>query len=419
MQITKQLTMVTYTGPNTVLASSDIRLNVNIIYTINSAGNGYVSYSSSSLFNSLSSLQTGETYLIDSKTNRLPWFLPESETTTTTTTPTTTTTTTVTPTTTTAEPTTTTTTVAPTTTTTTAEPTTTTTTTTTPAPVYSTYATKSNSVPSAVTASSIGNGSAGSTGNFANYNSAASWGGVIGNLTSVGTNGASSYYGTFDQSGNAWEWNDNVVQNLYRTIRGGSYNTLSSQVSDLSSVSSKFASPTSSVSNYGFRICCKYPIPQSNSLIEFIYISGAGNTPDPSNQYGKVDYDYCISKYPITNDQYAQFLNSVALTDTYGAYVSNMSTNLRGGISFTSTYTVKANMGNKPVNFITWFRAARFINWLENGMPAGPQSALTTERGTYTLDGANSGISFSKNPNANYWIPSEDEWYKAAFYQKP
>jgi hypothetical protein len=49
-------------------------------------------------------------------------------------------------------------------------------------------------------------------------------------------------------------------------------------------------------------------------------------------------------------------------------------------------------------------------------MVSGPQSSLTTESGVYTLNGANSGVSFAKNPDANYWIPSEDEWYKAAYY---
>jgi formylglycine-generating enzyme required for sulfatase activity len=138
------------------------------------------------------------------------------------------------------------------------------------------------------------------------------------------------------------------------------------------------------------------------------------NNPANSTGYGSVSYSYCISRYPITNSQYAQFLLSIEGADSYSAYVSTMASNIRGGIN--SDYTVKANMGNKPVNYITWFRAARFVNWLHNGMVSGPQSSLTTESGVYTLNGANSGVSFAKNPDANYWIPSEDEWYKAAYY---
>jgi formylglycine-generating enzyme required for sulfatase activity len=273
------------------------------------------------------------------------------------------------------------------------------------------YATRSNSVPTRVSANGIGNGSAGNTGNFANYGSNATWNGAIGNITSVGTNGSSSYFGTQDQSGNTWEWNDSIIQSTNRGILGGSYNT--SIASDLSSISRKFAAPNSGAINYGFRVCSKYPIPEGNTLIEFVPVLEQNN-PANSTGYGSVSYSYCISRYPITNSQYAQFLLSIEGADSYSAYVSTMASNIRGGIN--SDYTVKANMGNKPVNYITWFRAARFVNWLHNGMVSGPQSSLTTESGVYTLNGANSGVSFAKNPDANYWIPSEDEWYKAAYY---
>jgi formylglycine-generating enzyme required for sulfatase activity len=59
-----------------------------------------------------------------------------------------------------------------------------------------------------VTSGSTGIGSAGGTGNFANYNSAASWNGQTGNVTTVGTNGRASAYGAFDMSGNVQEWNE-------------------------------------------------------------------------------------------------------------------------------------------------------------------------------------------------------------------
>ena len=31
-------------------------------------------------------------------------------------------------------------------------------------------------------------------------------------------------------------------------------------------------------------------------------------------------------------------------------------------------------MGNKPVNFVSWLDAARYVNWLENGMPSDAAS---------------------------------------------
>lgn len=32
-----------------------------------------------------------------------------------------------------------------------------------------------------------------------------------------------SYYGTFDQAGNVWEWNENVINGSYRGVRGGCF----------------------------------------------------------------------------------------------------------------------------------------------------------------------------------------------------
>ena len=73
---------------------------------------------------------------------------------------------------------------------------------------YWNYATQSDSDPTEVTAGSTGIGSAGSTGNFANYNRGADWNSQDGNVTTVGTNGGPSAYGAFDMSGNLYEWND-------------------------------------------------------------------------------------------------------------------------------------------------------------------------------------------------------------------
>ena len=74
-------------------------------------------------------------------------------------------------------------------------------------------------------------------------------------------------------------------------------------------------------------------------------------------------------------------------------------------------------MADRPVNYVNFNHAARFVNWLQNGQPTGAQTAATTERGAYTLDGAMSGVSFTRNAGATYGLPSENEWYKAAYHQ--
>jgi sulfatase modifying factor 1 len=155
----------------------------------------------------------------------------------------------------------------------------------------------------------------------------------------------------------------------------------------------------------------------------------ADTTGDPSSA-GAVAYEYKIGKYEVTNAQYAQFLNAVAATDTNSLYNANMGGTARGGITQSDaspnfTYAVKANMGNKPVNYVNWYDCLRFCNWLHNGRRTGTQSTGTTEDGAYTLTGATSVAAGNdpthgangRNVGALFWLPSEDEWYKAAYHE--
>jgi formylglycine-generating enzyme required for sulfatase activity len=71
------------------------------------------------------------------------------------------------------------------------------------------------------------------------------------------------------------------------------------------------------------------------------------------------------------------------------------------------------------VNDVNWGDAARFCNWLTNGQPTGAERNGTTETGAYTLNGATSDDALNaitRNSNADYVIPTENEWYKAAYY---
>jgi len=138
---------------------------------------------------------------------------------------------------------------------------------------------------------------------------------------------------------------------------------------------------------------------------------------DGSTGYGSVDYAYRIGTYEVTNDQYTAFLNAVASSDDFGLYLTAMETSFAGGISRSGesgsyTYTAKQNFGNKPVNFVSFFDAARFSNWIHNGQQ---DDAATTEFGAYTFSGIET-VS-GRNPNARFFIPDEHEWQKAAFYQ--
>ena len=154
--------------------------------------------------------------------------------------------------------------------------------------------------------------------------------------------------------------------------------------------------------------------------IDTVPVGNAGNANDTTG-FGAVGYDYGIGKYEVTLNQYSTFLNAVGATDTYSLYHASMAANLniagiaQSGVSGSYTYSVVGS-GARPVTFVSWFDAARFANWLHNGQPTGAQAAGTTETGAYTLNGASSGV-FTRNANATYGLPSENEWYKAAYHQ--
>jgi len=161
-----------------------------------------------------------------------------------------------------------------------------------------------------------------------------------------------------------------------------------------------------------------------------VQVDNPGNAAD-STGYGRVNYNYGIGKYEVTAAQYVEFLNAVAATDTYGLYSERMNIDSglfnakygcnikRSGSSGSYTYSVSSIYANRPVNNVSWGDAARFANWLENGQPTGEQGPGTTETGTYTLNGVTTAVDLliiTRNPNSTWAITSEDEWYKAAYY---
>jgi len=158
--------------------------------------------------------------------------------------------------------------------------------------------------------------------------------------------------------------------------------------------------------------------------IDWVTVGDPGNTADTTgspNPAGAVADSFQIMKYEWMNSQYVDFLNSV---DASGAnpnsvYNANMGSAARGGISFTSgaalgsKYAAKPNMGDKPVNYVDWFAAARVSNWLMNGATG----TSSMETGAYTLNNATSGNAPAVNPGATFYVPTEDQWYKAAYYK--
>lgn len=153
---------------------------------------------------------------------------------------------------------------------------------------------------------------------------------------------------------------------------------------------------------------------------------------NPGGQ-GAVAYAYNIGKYEVTAGQYTEFLNAVGKADMYGLYNASMwsdaTTGCRiqqTGAAGSYTYSVALDYANRPVNYVSWGSAARFVNWLQNGQPTGILTGDPTldrgltEDGAYYLNGATTGSALdavSRKTNWSWAIASADEWYKAAYYK--
>jgi len=147
-------------------------------------------------------------------------------------------------------------------------------------------------------------------------------------------------------------------------------------------------------------------------------VGNPGNVAD-FNGRGSVAYVYRIGTYEVTNSQYAEFLNATAASDPLALYNTKMSSSaggiVRTGVSGDFAYEVIPVRADMPVNYVSFYDALRFANWLNNGQGSGD-----TETGAYTLLGGtpapSNGTTVTRNPGATVALPSDDEWYKAAYY---
>lgn len=146
--------------------------------------------------------------------------------------------------------------------------------------------------------------------------------------------------------------------------------------------------------------------------IDFVTIGNTGNAIDTgggggtSSPYGAVGYQYRIGVYEISQAQIdkAKLSDPVALANVVaGAYA-----------------------GNRPAGNLTWYEMAAWVNWLNTStghqaaydltwseMTLSWSMALWAPGNAWSLDGEN----LYRHKDAYYFLPSEDEWYKAAYHQ--
>jgi sulfatase modifying factor 1 len=148
--------------------------------------------------------------------------------------------------------------------------------------------------------------------------------------------------------------------------------------------------------------------------IEFVTIGNPGNPADTTgkpNPTGSVAYEYRMGKYEISRDM-------VTKAGTVG--------NLQ--ITLFDMTAYGGNGVNRPATGISLNEAARFVNWLNTSMNSPPAYNFAIQPGQAGYI-ANDNIQLwspsdtGYNPNnlyrnslAKYFLPSVDEWYKAAYY---
>jgi formylglycine-generating enzyme required for sulfatase activity len=139
--------------------------------------------------------------------------------------------------------------------------------------------------------------------------------------------------------------------------------------------------------------------------MDFVTIGNPGNEADTTgspNPAGRVNFVYNIGKYEVSRDMITK---------------ANAAGSL--GITLLDMSSYGGNGVNRPATGVSWNEAARFVNWLNTsqGYQAAYNFTTSGVNNNITLWGAGqySGSNQFRHKDAYYFLPSMDEWYKAAY----
>jgi formylglycine-generating enzyme len=157
---------------------------------------------------------------------------------------------------------------------------------------------------------------------------------------------------------------------------------------------------------------------ENQFTIDFVTIGNPGNPADSTgkppgtpNPAGSVSYEYQMGRYEVSRDMVIKASNLGGL----GVTLRDMS--LSGG-----------NGVNRPATGVSWNEAARFVNWLNASKGFSPAYKFSTQPGDvgymanediFLWDAGDPGFNAAnpfRNSLAFYFLPSVDEWHKAAYY---
>jgi formylglycine-generating enzyme required for sulfatase activity len=174
---------------------------------------------------------------------------------------------------------------------------------------------------------------------------------------------------------------------------------------------------------------------QPENGTSFVTIGSPGNAPWPGNGTvgdqaigrGAVGYSYRMGQYEVTTSQWVNFFNA-AYDRPQSDWLPNLTPPTFWGAVATTPHTpggmrwtVPAGNEMLPVGNISWRMAAMYCNWMCNGAIADDPNRSVFLNGAYdasTFHYVGNGFADqpTHNPGAQYWIPTWDEWLKAAHY---
>ena len=140
--------------------------------------------------------------------------------------------------------------------------------------------------------------------------------------------------------------------------------------------------------------------------MDFVTIGQPGNLGDPGPvTWGSVATVFRMGKYEVSEDMITK-------------------ANTLGNLGITTA----SHSANRPATRVSWNEAARFVNWLNVSQGYSPAYKFSQQPGDAGYS-ANATISLwtatdagydannaYRNARAVYYLPSENQWYKAAYY---
>lgn len=134
--------------------------------------------------------------------------------------------------------------------------------------------------------------------------------------------------------------------------------------------------------------------------MDFVFVANAGNPADTTgipNPAGSVSHVYRMGKYEVSEDMIDK-------------------ANSAGGLGITKDL----RGANQPATSITWIEAAKFVNWLNTSTGRQPAYKFDGSGAPQLWSSAEAwqagGENLFRHRDAYFFLPSENEWYKAAYF---